>query len=68
MKRLLFVCTFIFAAAATFAVDIGTALDQAAEQFSSTLRTGTSGAVFFHTADRNHGCDCRYHIRYRRNV
>ena len=37
MKRLLFVCTFIFAAAATFAVDIGTALDQAAEQFSSTL-------------------------------
>ena len=41
MKRILFVCAFIFAAAATFAVDIGTALDQAAEQFSSTLRTGT---------------------------
>ena len=45
MKRLLFVCTFIFAAAATFAVDIGTALDQAAEQFSSTLRTGTTVAI-----------------------
>ena len=52
MKRILFVCAFIFAAAATFAVDIGTALDQAAEQFSSTLRTGTS----------------RYYIRYGRNV
>lgn len=45
MKRLLFVCTFIFAAAATFAVDIGTALDQAAEQFSSTLQTGTTVAI-----------------------
>lgn len=45
MKRLLFVCAFIFAAAATFAVDIGTALDQAAEQFSSTLRTGTTVAI-----------------------
>lgn len=45
MKRILFVCTFIFAAAATFAVDIGTALDQAAEQFSSTLQTGTTVAI-----------------------
>ena len=45
MKRLLFVCAFIFAAAATFAVDIGTALDQAAEQFSSTLQTGTTVAI-----------------------
>ena len=45
MKRLLFVCTFIFAAAATFAVDIGTALEQAAEQFSSTLKTGTTVAI-----------------------
>ena len=45
MKRILFVCAFIFAAAATFAVDIGTALDQAAEQFSSTLQTGTTVAI-----------------------
>ena len=45
MKRILFVCAFIFAAAATFAVDIGTALEQAAEQFSSTLKTGTTVAI-----------------------
>ena len=45
MKRILFVCAFIFAAAATFAVDIGTALGQAAEQFSSTLQTGTTVAI-----------------------
>lgn len=45
MKKILCVCVFLLATVAVFAVDIGTALDQAAEQFSSTLQTGTTIAI-----------------------
>lgn len=45
MKKILCVCVFLFVTVAVFAVDIGTALDQAAEQFSSTLQTGTTIAI-----------------------
>lgn len=45
MKRILCACVFLLATVAVFAVDIGTALDQAAEQFSSTLQTGTTIAI-----------------------
>lgn len=45
MKKILCACTFLLATVAVFAVDIGTALDQAAEQFSSTLQTGTTIAI-----------------------
>ena len=45
MKRILCACVFLFVTVAVFAVDIGTALDQAAEQFSSTLQTGTTIAI-----------------------
>ena len=45
MKKILCVCVFLFVTVAVFAVDIGTALDQAAEQFSSTMQTGTTIAI-----------------------
>ena len=45
MKKILCVCVFLLATVAVFAVDIGTALDQAAEQFSSTMQTGTTIAI-----------------------
>ncbi|MBU3849412.1 MAG: hypothetical protein IAA16_02480 [Candidatus Treponema excrementipullorum] len=45
MKKILCACAFLLATVAVFAVDIGTALDQAAEQFSSTLQTGTTIAI-----------------------
>lgn len=45
MKKILCVCVFLLATVAVFAVDIGTALDQAADQFSSTLQTGTTIAI-----------------------
>lgn len=45
MKKILCACAFLLATMAVFAVDIGTALDQAAEQFSSTLQTGTTIAI-----------------------
>lgn len=45
MKKILCACAFLLATVAVFAVDIGTALDQAAEQFSSTMQTGTTIAI-----------------------
>ena len=45
MKKILCVCVFLLATVAVFAVDIGTALDEAADQFSSTLQTGTTIAI-----------------------
>lgn len=45
MKKILCACAFLLATVAVFAVDIGTALEQAAEQFSSTLKTGTTVAI-----------------------
>ena len=45
MKKILCACAFLLATVAVFAVDIGTALDEAAEQFSSTLQTGTTIAI-----------------------
>lgn len=47
MKKLIVSCVLMFAVvmSAVFSIDIGTALDQAAEQFSASLPTGTTVAI-----------------------
>ena len=47
MKKLIMSCVLMFAVAvsAVFSIDIGTALDQAAEQFSASLPSGTTVAI-----------------------
>lgn len=47
MKKLIVSCVLMFTVAmsAVFSIDIGTALDQAAEQFSASLPTGTTVAI-----------------------
>lgn len=47
MKKLIVSCVLMFAVAVSvvFSIDIGTALDQAAEQFSASLPSGTTVAI-----------------------